>query len=85
MPVHPCQIAWRCLFPTPQANAKAVKFGAQAVLLTCRNAATAQHITEHPLMQSLCWRVGPKTLVVRTDQQDRFRAALHQLGLGLVA
>ncbi len=37
-----------------QANAKAVKIGAQAVLLTCRNATTAQHITEHPLMQSLC-------------------------------
>jgi hypothetical protein len=68
-----------------QASAKAVKVGAQAVLLTCRDAATAQEIAEQPLTQRLCWRVDPKTLVVRADQQDNFRQALRQLGLGLVA
>jgi len=44
---------------------------------------TAQRIAEHTLMQRLCWRVDPKTLVVRSDQLDKFRDGLRQLGLGL--
>jgi len=66
-----------------QRNASAVKLGAAAVLLTCRDAATAQRIAEHPSTQWLCWRVEAKTLVVRSDVQDKFRQALSTLGLGL--
>jgi hypothetical protein len=68
-----------------QTSARAVKVGAQALLLSCRDAATAHHIAEHPKMQQLCWRVEPKTLVVRADQLDKFREGLRQLGLGLMA
>ena len=66
-----------------QRDASAVKQGAAAVLMTCRDAATAQHIAEHPSTQRLCWRVEAKTLVVRSDVQDKFRQALSTLGLGL--
>jgi len=66
-----------------QRDASAVKLGAAAVLMNCRDAATAARIAEHSSTQRLCWRLDAKTLVVRADQQDKFRQALGTLGLGL--
>jgi hypothetical protein len=66
-----------------QSDANAVKLGAAAVLMHCRDAATAQHISEHKTMHRLCLRVEPATLMVRVAQQEKFREALRQLGLGL--
>ena len=73
------------LITNTQRDAKAVKTGATAMLLECRDAQTAQKIAEHKATGSLCLQAGPKTLVVRTEQLVKFREALRQLGLGLGA
>jgi len=65
-------------------DASALKLGDSAVLVECRDAATAQRIAAHPETQPLCLLAGASTLVVRADQVDKFRAAVHLLGLGLV-
>jgi hypothetical protein len=47
------------------------------------DAATAMDIAEHKITQRLCLRVEPTTLMMRVAQQDKFREALRQLGLGI--
>jgi len=63
----------------------ALKLGARAVLVECRDTATAQAIAEHKDTRALCLRAGPKTLVVRSDKLDKFRTGVHLLGLGMVS
>jgi hypothetical protein len=63
-------------------NAGAVKTAATALLLECPDAETARQIVEHKETASLCLPAGPRHLAVRLEQADKFRAALHGLGLG---
>jgi len=65
-------------------DATALKLGASAVLIECRDAATAQLLAEHKQTRALCLQAGSQTLVVRTEQLEKFRAAARGLGLGLV-
>ena len=66
-------------------DATALKLGASAVLVECRDTATAHAIAEHKETRALCLQAGPKTLVVRSDLLDKFRAGVHLLGLGMVS
>ena len=66
-------------------DAKAVKTSGTAVLLTCRDAATAQRIASHKATHRLCLATDPQTLMVRTEQLNKFREALRQIGFGMLA
>jgi len=60
----------------------ALKTVASALLLECKSAEIAQQIAEHKETAKLCLPAGPRHLAVRTDQVEKFRAALHILGFG---
>lgn len=60
----------------------ALKTVASAVLLECASPEIARQITEHKETAQLCLPAGHRHLSVRTDQAEKFRAALHVLGLG---
>ena len=63
----------------------ALKTGASAVLIECRDSETADNVVTHKETSSLCLRAGPKTLVVRNEHVGKFRERVHVLGLGLVS
>ena len=63
----------------------ALKTGASAVLIECRDSETADNVATHKETSSLCLRAGPKTLVVRNEHVGKFRERVHVLGLGLVS
>lgn len=65
-------------------DGQALKTGASAVLIECRDSETADNVATHKETSSLCWRAGPKTLVVRNEHVSKFRERVHVLGLGLV-
>jgi len=65
-------------------DATALKLGASAVLIECRDATTAQLLAEHKQTRKLCLRAADQTLVVRAEQLEKFRAAVRGLGLGLM-
>jgi hypothetical protein len=52
------------------------------LLLECASAEIASQIAEHKETAKLCLPAGPRHLAVRTDQAEKFRAALHILGFG---
>ena len=60
----------------------ALKTVANAVLVECASAEIARQIAEHKETAQLCLPAGPRHLAVRTDQAEKFRAAVHVLGLG---
>ena len=60
----------------------ALKTVASALLLECASAEIAQQIAAHKETAKLCLPAGPRHLAVRTDQAEKFRAALHVLGFG---
>ena len=62
----------------------ALKTGASAVLIECRDADTAAAVATHKETSALCLRAGPKTLVVRNDHLSKFRERVHVIGLGLL-
>lgn len=76
-PVH--ALLKRC-----ELNARALKLGAPAVLVECRDAPTAEHLSQRPETRALCFRADAQTLVVRADLLAKFRDRAHVLGLGLV-
>ena len=63
----------------------ALKTGASAVLIECRDIETAAAVATHQETSPLCLRAGPKTLVVRTELLSKFRERLHVIGLGLLS
>ena len=66
-------------------DGQALKAGAPAVLIECRDSDTADFVAMHKETGPLCMRAGPKTLVVRQENVSKFREKVHVLGLGLVA
>ena len=60
----------------------ALKTVASALLLECSSPEIARQIAEHKETAKLCLPAGPRHLAVRTDQAEKFRAALHILGYG---
>jgi hypothetical protein len=63
----------------------ALKTGASAVLIECRDSETADQVAMHKETSTLCLRAGAKTLVVRNEHVAKFREKVHILGLGLVS
>lgn len=68
-----------------QRDGHALKTGASALLIECRDGETADHVAKHQETSALCLRAGPKTLVIRSEHLAKFRDRVHALGLGLVS
>jgi hypothetical protein len=66
-------------------DGQALRTGASAVLIECRDTETADSVATHKETSALCLRAGPKTLVVRNEHVGKFRERVHVLGLGLVS
>ncbi len=66
-----------------ERNGKALKVAGSAVLIECRDTETAEAIGHHKETGSLCLRAGPKGLVVRSDNLDKFRERVRLLGFGM--
>lgn len=66
-------------------DGRALKTGAPAVLIECRDGETADQVATHKETGFLCLRAGPKTLVVRQEHLSKFREKVHILGLGLLS
>ena len=66
-----------------ERNGKALKMGASAVLIECRDIETADAIAAHKEAASLCLRAGPTILAVRSDCLDKFRDRVRLLGFGM--
>lgn len=65
-----------------ERNGKALKIGASAILIECRDAEVADTVATHKETAGLCLRAGPKTLAVRSEHLDKFRAKVRVLGFG---
>ena len=65
-------------------DGQALKTGASAVLIECRDAETADTVATHKETSALCLRAGPKTLVIRTEHLSKFRDKVRVIGLGLM-
>ena len=54
-----------------------------AVLIECRDAEVAEAIASHKETAALCKPAGGKTLVVRSEQLEKFRERVRLLGFGM--
>jgi len=70
---------------TCRKNATALKVIGTAVLIECQDEATADLVAEHKLNAGLCLRAGERRLVVRLEHEEKFRAMVRMLGLGMSA
>ena len=70
---------------TCHKNASALKVVGTAVLIECRDQGTAELVAGHKLNTGLCQRAGELGLVVRLEQEEKFRAFVRLLGLGMSA
>ena len=61
----------------------AMKVLATSLLIECVDQETADLIAAHKDTARLCMRAGARHLVVRLDQEDKFRKAAHLLGYGI--
>ena len=66
-----------------ERDGRALRPGASAQLIECRDAQTADTVASHPETASLCLRAAATTLVVCTEQLEKFREKLRILGLGM--
>ena len=64
-------------------NVTALKVVGTAVLIECQDQATAELVAGHKLNKGLCLRAGDKRLVVRLEHEEKFRAFVRSLGLGI--
>lgn len=67
-----------------QKRGTALRALGPALLIECIDAEIAARIAAHPETASLCALAGERRLVVRTEHEARFRAALRVVGFGLV-
>jgi hypothetical protein len=70
---------------TSGKNSTALKVIGTALLIECRDEATAEFVAGHRLNTGLCERVGERRLVVRLEHEEKFRALVRALGLGMPA
>jgi hypothetical protein len=68
---------------TCSKQGKAMKVLAASLLIECVDAATADLIAGHKQTAGLCMRAGERHLVVRQDQESKFRKSARQLGYGI--
>ena len=68
---------------TCRKNGKALKITGTTLLIECADEQTAALVAGHPLNAGLCLRAGERHLVVRLAQEEKFRALVRTLGLGM--
>jgi hypothetical protein len=66
-----------------ERDGHALRPGASALLIECRDVQTADTVAGHKETASLCLRAAATTLVVRTEHLDKFRERVRILGLGM--
>ncbi len=64
-------------------NAAALEIKGNAVLIECKNSEVADTIATSACTKHLCQKLDKRTLVVRANDQEQFRKAVHQLGYGV--
>jgi len=70
---------------TCRKNSNALKVTGTALLIECQDDATAEFVAGHKLNTGLCQRAGGRRLVVRLEHEEKFRALVRTLGLGMPA
>jgi hypothetical protein len=70
---------------TCDKRGKAMKVLAPSLLIECVDADTADLLAAHKDTARLCMRAGERHLVVRLDQEAKFRKAARLLGYGILA
>lgn len=68
---------------TCSKEGKAMKVLAASLLIECMDPATADLIAAHKDTSRLCMRAGERHLVVRLDQEGKFRKAARLIGYGI--
>lgn len=68
---------------TTGKQGKALKISGTALLIDCENAEIAASIATHKETASLCQRAGDRQLVVRLENEEKFRNLVRILGFGL--
>ena len=68
---------------TTARRSQALVAQGSALLVECADAALADQLGTHERTAGLCRRTGERGLVVRTEDESRFRQALRQLGYGM--
>jgi hypothetical protein len=66
-------------------NSNAMKLIGTTLLIECKDEPTAELVAGHKLNTGLCERVGKRRLVVRLEHEEKFRALVRTLGLGMSA
>ena len=68
---------------TCSKNASALKLIGTVLLIECRDESTAELIAGHKLNTGLCQRAGGQRLLVRLAHEQKFKAFVRALGLGM--
>jgi hypothetical protein len=68
---------------TTGKQGKALKISGTALLIDCENAEIAATIATHKETASLCLRAGDRQLVVRLENEEKFRNLVRILGFGM--
>jgi hypothetical protein len=68
---------------TTGKQGKALKISGTALLIDCENAEIAATIATHKETASLCLRAGDRQLVVRLENEEKFRNLIRILGFGM--
>jgi hypothetical protein len=70
---------------TTGKQGKALKISGTALLIDCENAEIAAMIATHKETAGLCLRAGDRQLVVRLENEEKFRNLIRILGFGMTA
>ena len=68
---------------TTEKQGKALKISGTALLIDCENAQIAAMIAVHKETTGLCLRAGDRQLVVRLENEEKFRTLIRILGFGM--
>jgi hypothetical protein len=68
---------------TTEKQGKALKISGTALLIDCENAEIAAMIAAHKETTGLCLRAGDRQLVVRLENEEKFRTLIRILGFGM--
>ena len=80
---QPLPVQVQSFLRTCTRQGKAMTVVASSLLIECVDAQTADLIAAHKDTAALCMRAGTHHLVVRLDQESRFRKAVRLLGYGI--
>ena len=68
---------------TCRKNGKALKVAGTTLLIECADEQIALLVAGHKLNAGLCLRASDRHLVVRLEHEEKFRALVRTLGLGM--